>query len=447
MAAAVCVVAALLLLADARYPWLGQYLAHRLAPPEAQAVEGPTHILFALVDHFEPDDLQTVERWVTEYPAMANRHRDADGHPPQHTWFWYFGYSDDNELDEQVARLFLQRLARLPYDGFGEIELHLHHWFDSEATWRRKVGDMLRLSREVGAMTTAEPRPRTTFGFIHGMWSLDNARGGRFCGVNNELALLRQVGCYADFTHPSWGSAHPRRLNEHYYATDDPRQPKSYADGVPLRAGRPASGDLMIVQGPGIVHWRGLRPTYDHGDVTVEDPPTPQRIDGWIRHGIRVAGRPEWLFVKVHTHGAVERDAPVLLGEGADRMYDYLETRYNDGQQYILHYVTAREMYNIAKAAEAGLSGDPNAYRDDSIPPYVNRSVAASVPYEVLAFEPEQWRVRFAAAPGIRVEARLRGRVASVDGGDDVMVTPGNGETVIEWTQRGDGVVTFRREG
>ena len=41
-----------------------------------------------------------------------------------------------------------------------------------------------------------------------------------------------------------------------------------------------------------------------------------------------------------------------------------LSKEYNDGENYILHYVSAREMYNIAKAAEAGKNGNPNEYRD-----------------------------------------------------------------------------------
>ena len=45
-------------------------------------------------------------------------------------------------------------------------------------------------------------------------------------------------------------------------------------------------------------------------------------------------------------------------------MHSYLECAYNDGKRHVLHYVTAREMYNIAKAAEAGMTGDPGAYRD-----------------------------------------------------------------------------------
>jgi hypothetical protein len=44
--------------------------------------------------------------------------------------------------------------------------------------------------------------------------------------------------------------------------------------------------------------------------------------------------------------------------------YDYLQSKYNDGVDWKLHYVSAREMYNIAKAAEADLPGDPGQYRD-----------------------------------------------------------------------------------
>jgi len=46
------------------------------------------------------------------------------------------------------------------------------------------------------------------------------------------------------------------------------------------------------------------------------------------------------------------------------------ERVYNDGRKYCLHYVTAREAYNIAKAAEAGMDGNPDRFRDFLIPPY-----------------------------------------------------------------------------
>ena len=91
---------------------------------------------------------------------------------------------------------------------------------------------------------------------------------------------------------------------------------------------------------------------------------------------IHVEGRPEWVFVKIHTHGAPEKDAEVVLGPAVDAMFTHLEQRYNDGERFVLHYVNAREMFNIIKAAEAGREGDPNQYRDFVLPPPPNRAAA-----------------------------------------------------------------------
>jgi hypothetical protein len=74
------------------------------------------------------------------------------------------------------------------------------------------------------------------------------------------------------------------------------------------------------------------------------------------------------VFVKVHTHGAPETQAASLLGEGGLLLHTALR-QYNDGQRWRLHYVTAREMFNIALAAMDGKAGNPNEYRDYSISP------------------------------------------------------------------------------
>lgn len=57
-----------------------------------------------------------------------------------------------------------------------------------------------------------------------------------------------------------------------------------------------------------------------------------------------------------------------LLGAPMDAMHTHLEGAYNDGQRHVLHYVTAREMYNIIKAAEAGKGGNPGDWRDFVLP-------------------------------------------------------------------------------
>lgn len=128
----------------------------------------------------------------------------------------------------------------------------------------------------------------------------------------------------------------------------------------------------MIIQGPLGFRWKsrkfGVIPRIENSDIRKVAPPSRDRIDAWVKTGIHVEGRPEWTFVKIHTHGAEDCDMDTLLGPKMDEAHRYLESRYNDGKEWKLHYVSAREMYNLAKAAEAGETGEPGEYRDYVIP-------------------------------------------------------------------------------
>jgi hypothetical protein len=73
--------------------------------------------------------------------------------------------------------------------------------------------------------------------------------------------------------------------------------------------------------------------------------------------------------VKLHTHGAPDKEGASLLGDGGHALHRILTTQYNDGKSWNLHSVTAREMYNIAMAAMDGRSGNPNDYRDHVLSP------------------------------------------------------------------------------
>jgi hypothetical protein len=191
--------------------------------------------------------------------------------------------------------------------------------------------------------------------------------------VNNELVVLREMGCYADFTLPAAPDpCQTSTINSIYYATDDPDRPKSHDRGERVRVGGAAIGDLMLIQGPLGFRWNsrkfGIFPRIENADVRASCAPSQSRIDAWVQTGIHVQGRPEWTFVKVHTHGTQECDMDTLLGEPMDQAYTYMESRYNDGTHWKLHYVSAREMYNIVKAAEAGCQGDPGDHRNYEIP-------------------------------------------------------------------------------
>ena len=364
--------------------WLWSYLRDRWTKRRVQPRPNPTHILFCIVDHFEPVSCErsTVERerhrmrmWIEGYPKLAAAHRDSDGFPPQHTWFYPI---------EDYRPEYLEDLSRLCAQGFGEIELHLHHGHDTPDSLRERLQEGVRNFNRHGALITQGDPPLRTYGFIHGNLSLDNSMGDpKWCGVNNELDILQQTGCYADFSMPTAPApSQTRKINSIYYALDDPDVPKSHDAGLDAEVGVNGRKGLLLIQGPLALNFRwrkfGMLPRIDNAEIMGHYPGTPDRVVRWVRQRIHVRGRPEWLMVKASCHGAEERHFPALLGEGADRMYAYLEATFRDRPGYHLHYVTARQLYNIVKAAEAGLQGDPGEFRDFMVPPYRNRPAAST---------------------------------------------------------------------
>jgi hypothetical protein len=182
----------------------------------------PTHIILLMADDFEPRDHQTntlVPQWARRYRALAARHHDSMGRPPQHTWF-YFG--------EQARRPALEVLATLTAAGLGEVELHHHHSFFTEERLRKELSRTIALFQEYGFLRAVDGR--TQFAFAHGNSGLDNSNGDVACGVNTEIALLRDLGAFADFTFPSlyWPSQ-PRRVNSIYAARDDEKASRTIA--------------------------------------------------------------------------------------------------------------------------------------------------------------------------------------------------------------------------
>jgi hypothetical protein len=127
---------------------------------------------------------------------------------------------------------------------------------------------------------------------------------------------------------------------------------------------------VLLVQGPLAISWRrSKRPLrIEAAGISASDPPSEARLRTWIRQWVHVDGRPEWTFVKVHAHGAPEKNARVLLGEPMARMHEAL-ARLRAREGWHVHYVTAREMYNVARAAMDGLRGSPAQYFDYEIPP------------------------------------------------------------------------------
>jgi hypothetical protein len=393
--------------------WLPGYLRRRhafdrRALPAGQAVD--VMVLFS--DHFEParrfgDEaaVESVRSWCAAYETLAGRHKDADGRVPQHTWFHRYDYPNPGCV---------RALAESTFRGFGEVEFHLHHGHDSHATLAATLQTGLDWFNTFGAMHTAEATPRQRFGYVAGNSALDNGAGDdALSGCDTELAALRDAGCYADFTFPSLGSpAQPRTTNTIYYASEDGRA-KSYDTGTPVAVGRPPSGDLMIFTGPVALNWADGYA--DDGTLENTSPAHPRRLGPWLAAHVHVEGRPEWVFVKLTTH-AMQNRASFLSG-ATDAMFSAMEHWWNRAP-FRLHYVTAREAYNIVKAAEAGHAGNPNAYRDYLIPRPANRHIFCDLPWRLLSYGPGRLHLRvlgpgpacldFASGPLRRLRGRLR---------------------------------------
>lgn len=330
-----------------------------------------THIVFLVCDHFEPrhgikretQPRERLQTWSQEYARLQKRCRTEFGTAPKHTWF----YPPHHGAEHLVS------LADMVFAGLGEVELHYHHDGDNAESLRRDLGDAIAEYHRWGLLLESGESPRTVFGFIHGDWALDNSRGGKYCGVNGELAILEELGCWGDFTMPSANECQTRQINSIYYAVGDPSRSKSHDRGQNVRVGVPAPPGLFMMQGPLAINWSAPdHPRIENASLTTENWGRPDRIRKWLDCQIHVKGRPEWLFIKLHTHGAVERDFDALFGEKAFTMHQMLNEKYNDGRHYRLHYATARQAYNIAKAAEHGKEGNPSDWLDYIIGPPAN---------------------------------------------------------------------------
>jgi hypothetical protein len=357
--------------------WLAGWLLDRARKALLPAVQGERHLLFAVCDHFEPlhggvtreVGLARVKAWRDRLPAFE-RFRDENGRPPRYSFFF---------PGDQYDPAFLEGLAPLVEAGLGEVEVHLHHDGDTRASLAHTLGSTVEAFASHGLVPRRDQR--WAWSFIHGNWSLANGRkDGRYCGVDDELRCLHELGCYADFTFPSAPDpCQPALVNSIYYPRDDTRR-RAYDEGERARVGTPRRDSVLLIQGPLAIAHRPPRaflrtPASLGSSLRIEasalspsDPPSPARLATWMDQWVHVEGRPEWTFVKVHTHGAPERNAEVMLGEPMAALHSALAALAVGGR-WRVHYVSAREMYNVARAAMDGRGGSPADYFDHVVPP------------------------------------------------------------------------------
>jgi hypothetical protein len=339
---------------------------------------GQVHLVIAMADHFEPaidpqggekrvalpERERRVEWWGREYPKAVERWRDHDGRPFVHTYFY---------PAEQYHEGLLQMIAEHCHAGWGEVEIHLHHGMaqpDTSENTRRvltEFRDHLAARHRCLALEEGSSQPR--YAFVHGNFALANSAGGRFCGVDSEMKVLAETGCYADFTLPT-GAHHPAqtaKINSVYECALPLEQVAPHREGRDLVAGRPPRSFPVIVQGPLLADWKGgLRSPsqlLETSAITTRNPMSLRRLMLWKRARITVRGRPDWLFIKLHCHSMDPRQKEVVIGESFRNFLSELTSGAQDRKE-TLHFVTAREMTNIILAACDGKGGNPGEYRD-----------------------------------------------------------------------------------
>ena len=322
-------------------------------------------VLFTICDHYEPfwnkvnasTALQRVTTWRDKYQPIAAKHVDCLGAHPKHCFFY---------PEEEYQRELLEMVSEICRNGFGEVEIHLHHDNDTADNLRHTLLDFKnRLQQEHGLLAKNKNTSEVQYGFIHGNWALDNSRpDGRWCGVNNEIDVLLETGCYADFTMPSAPhNTQTSTVNSLYYAVDDPDQPKSHDTGVLAHAGRRETEGLLCVQGPLALNMKsrkfGVLPRIENGCLAHDAQATVDRVKLWIEQRVHVEQRPDVVFIKLHTHGTQEKIMDYFFEQGGmSFLFSQLESHCNLAGHH-LYYVSARQMYNVIKGLENNSAAQP----------------------------------------------------------------------------------------
>jgi hypothetical protein len=327
------------------------------------------HVYFCICDHFEPywnhADTATARKrlktWMNNYPKIAEAHPDSDGNPLKYSFFY---------PEEEYRVEDLNELSQLCKANYGEVEIHLHHDNDTAENLRRLLGEYKkRLHESHGLLSIDGETKAISYGFIHGNWALDNSNpDGTWCGVNNEIDILQETGCYGDFTMPSAPHVtQTRKINSIYYAIDDPERPKSHDSGIDARVGRQGKW-LLMVQGPLCLNWKrrkfGILPRIENGGLVASNPITRERVQYWLNQRVHVRGASDSIFVKIYTHGTQESNMAMLFKDnGLSRLLTFIaECVQSIGAE--LHYVSARECVNIILALLEGQSLDINRMKN-----------------------------------------------------------------------------------
>ena len=358
-------------------PWLARYPLARGASFLEKKSSGQKHLIFTVADHFEPSwsedgllNLDTQRRRLDQYYKLARKTGeatlDADGTKFRHTNFF---------PAEQYDRRILEQVASMQAEGLGEVEIHLHHGIEKPDTSENLRKTLIEfrdcLAEEHRCLSHFDGDDKPKYAFVHGNWALANSRSGKYCGVDNEMEILRETGCYVDMTLPSAPHETQMPVLNQIYECGLPLSEK-----IPHRTGkrvRVFGGEPqlpLIFTGPLVFNWtrrvKGFLPVprIEDGGLTYNQTLDLARLKRWVSANVTVENRPEWIFVKLYCHGFVDADQSACIGTGAQKFFNEVIENGERTGEYKVYFASAREAFNMAAAAIDGKQGSPGEFRD-----------------------------------------------------------------------------------
>lgn len=357
---------------------------------------GKKHLIFSIANHFEPawkenglHDIDAQHRRLDKWYEMARGTGeavlDADGTKFRHTNFY---------PAEQYDKGILNKLADLQREGLGEVEIHLHHGVDKPDTTEDLRSQLLgfrdRLAEDHKCLSKFDGAGEPKYAFVHGNWSLGNSAGGKYCGVDDEFAVLNETGCYLDMTLPSAPHESQVPMLNSIYECALPLDQRS-----PHRKGRQlAVGDKMpklpvILTGPLMFNWNNRKhgipfPKIEVGELAYFTPTDTSRVQRWIRAGVNIKGQPNWIFVKLYCHGFFDHDQSACIGDGAKAFFSEIVANGQKTGEYDVHFTSARETFNLILAAMDGKTGEPGKYRNYRLRSIMDETTHSGIIFFVL---------------------------------------------------------------
>ena len=268
-----------------------------------------------------------------------------------------------------------------------DIHQHIHHerWTHSELTGLEWLEPMSRGLTDDEMLRTFITKsielyklyniPTNDWGFVHGRWAL-NASDVRTCNITNEINILYNNGCVADFTMPA-GRALCNPPISGIYAIKPINQARCYDtgkiihkgsrlldNGVPFIMCYPSTNYFYISLDNLILKAGTTSKTYYHSVVADDNEKAPEDprviIQEWILCSC-VLDRS--IIIKTHAHsmrpsfwqdddGNLINNSPIFNYKQRERMYLLQEMCNENGVDFM--YITARDLIDFVRWIDKG---------------------------------------------------------------------------------------------